>query len=52
MIDYERAVMILNEAFDIVRRGENGPFLAENTLALLGIREPIQVLRQIKEEDS
>lgn len=39
MTRYEAALSILDHAFDSVRRGEDGPFLAINTLAALGIKE-------------
>lgn len=37
MDEYERHLMILNEAFDIVRRGDDGIHLAASTLTLLGL---------------
>jgi hypothetical protein len=39
MIEYCTAVLVLESAFDIVRRGDDGGHLVESTLLLLGIRE-------------
>lgn len=39
MTGEERRLMILREAFETVRRGEDGPYLAENILALIELRE-------------
>jgi hypothetical protein len=37
MDEYDHHLRILNEAFDIVRRGDDGPHLASATLTLLGL---------------
>ena len=35
MTEEDRLLTILREAFEVVRRGDDGPYLAENTLSLL-----------------
>lgn len=36
-LTYEMALSLLRDTFDIVRAGNDGPYLAENTLTALGI---------------
>ena len=39
MTRYEHLLAVLEGAFDVVRRGDDGPYLAQNTLSALGINE-------------
>lgn len=40
MTEYQMLVSVLEGAFDVVRRGDDGPYLAVNTLSALGINNP------------